>query len=179
MWSIISNVLQLQNGSEARLDAPNPDMCAQFEVDLNARNELIQALMARLQAAEKASEERKNVIRSWKKKAVYMEKLVRYLEEDDECVRHKIAERNARDAARDDELRQMHHHVSQLDQETNDVKDERDTVTQVLEKAKEEMAMLRRELALRDGARKGERETERKKDVEWEVSLPFSSLSEN
>ncbi|KAF8440060.1 hypothetical protein L210DRAFT_857408, partial [Boletus edulis BED1] len=45
------------------------EMCAQFEVDLGARDELVEALTIRLDASEKENDKRKSVLRSWKKKA--------------------------------------------------------------------------------------------------------------
>ncbi|KAG6370371.1 hypothetical protein JVT61DRAFT_12185 [Boletus reticuloceps] len=122
------------------------EMCAQFEVDLGARDELVEALTIRLDASEKENDKRKSVLRSWKKKAADLEKLCRHLEEEVDNSRQESMERSIMDEASGEALRQLHRQISQLEREKKDVEAERNSLVQTVGNAEAEITRLRENL---------------------------------
>ena len=121
------------------------ELCAQFEIDLGARDELVEALTIRLEASERENDKRKSVVRSWKKKAADLEKMCRHLEEEVDNSRHESMERSIMDAASGEALRQLHRQISQLEREKSDIARERNTLVQAVEKADAEVSGLETE----------------------------------
>ena len=128
------------------------EMCAQFEIDLGARDELVEALTMRLDASEKENDKRKNVVRSWKKKAADMERMCRHLEEEVDHSRRESMERSIMDEASGEALRQLHRQISQLEREKNDTEAERSSLAQTAENAEAELTRLRERLGNADEA---------------------------
>ncbi|KIJ18268.1 hypothetical protein PAXINDRAFT_110749 [Paxillus involutus ATCC 200175] len=104
------------------------ELCAQYEIDLGARDELVEALTGRLESAERENEKRKSVLRSWKKKAAELEKMCRHLEEEVDSSRQESMERSIMDEASGEALRQLHRQISQLEREKSDVEAKEETL---------------------------------------------------
>ncbi|KIK95232.1 hypothetical protein PAXRUDRAFT_399553 [Paxillus rubicundulus Ve08.2h10] len=104
------------------------ELCAQYEIDLGARDELVSALTGRLESAERENEKRKSVLRSWKKKAAELEKMCRHLEEEVDSSRQESMERSVMDEASSEALRQLHRQISQLEREKSDVEAKEETL---------------------------------------------------
>ncbi|KAJ8581327.1 hypothetical protein M405DRAFT_832733 [Rhizopogon salebrosus TDB-379] len=97
--------------------AVQQELCAQYEIDLGARDELVQALTHRAEAAEKDKEKSRNVLRSWKKKAGELERMCRTLEDEVDTSRQESMERSIMDEASGEALRMLHRQISQLEHE--------------------------------------------------------------
>lgn len=93
------------------------ELCAQYEIDLGARDELVQALTQRAEAAEKEREKGRNVLRNWKKKAGELERMCRTLEEEVDTSRQENMERSIMDEASGEALRMLHRQIAQLERE--------------------------------------------------------------
>ena len=128
------------------------ELCAQFEIDLGARDELVEALTIRLEASEKENDKRKNVVRTWKKKAAELEKMCRHLEEEVDQSRQESVERSIMDEASGEALRQLHRQISQLEREKNDIEGERNSLAQTVDDADAEINRLRERLGDTDEA---------------------------
>ena len=131
------------------------ELCAQFEIDLGARDELVEALTLRLEASEKENDKRKSVVRSWKKKAADLEKMCRHLEEEVDNSRQESMERSIMDEASGEALRQLHRQISQLEREKTETDAERDSLAQTVKHSDDEIAKLKEEL---DASNKMDRE---------------------
>jgi chromosome segregation ATPase len=128
------------------------ELCAQFEIDLGARDELVEALTIRLEASEKENDKRKSVVRSWKKKAADLERMCRHLEEEVDNSRQESMERSIMDEASGEALRQLHRQISQLEREKNDIEAVRNSLVQTADNAEAEMIRLRDKLGNTDEA---------------------------
>ncbi|KAF9219309.1 hypothetical protein BS17DRAFT_789471 [Gyrodon lividus] len=129
------------------------ELCAQYEIDLGACDELVQALTTRLETAEKENEKRKGVLRSWKKKTAELEKVCRHLEEEVDNSRQESMERSIMDEASGEALRQLHRQISQLEREKSDVsakeetiRTERDTLARSVKEKDDELSRLKEAL---------------------------------
>lgn len=126
------------------------ELCAQFEIDLGARDELVEALTIRLDASEKENDKRKSVVRSWKKKAADLEKMCRHLEEEVDNSRQESMERSIMDEASGEALRQLHRQISQLEREKNDIETERKSLARTVNNTEAEITRLREQLGNTD-----------------------------
>lgn len=122
------------------------EMCAQFEIDLGARDELVKALTIRLEASENENDKRKGVVRSWKKKAAELEKMCRHLEEEVDISRQESTERSVMDEASGEALRQLHRQISQLEREKREVEASRNSLAQAMDKSEADILRLEEEL---------------------------------
>jgi hypothetical protein len=91
--------------------ALHQELCAQYEIDLGARDELVQALTQRAEAAEKEKEKGRNVLRSWKKKAGELERMCHALEDEVDTSRQESMERSIMDEASGEALRMLHRQI--------------------------------------------------------------------
>jgi hypothetical protein len=105
MWSLTTQ-LTLQQ-----------ELCKQYEIDLNARDELVESLEMKLEAVEREGEKRKGVVRVWKKKVAELEKSVRGLEEEVERGKETSLERSIMDEASGEALRMLHRQIGRLERE--------------------------------------------------------------
>ena len=128
------------------------ELCAQFEIDLGARDELVEALTIRLNSLEKENDRRKSIVRSWKKKAADLEKISRHLEEKVDNSRRESMERSIMDEASGEALRQLHRQISQLEREKNDLEAERNSLAQTVENMEAEITGLREKSGVTDEA---------------------------
>jgi hypothetical protein len=97
------------------------DLCAQYEIDLHARDELVNALNEKLDSAEKDKQHRSGVLRGWKKKVQELERMCRGLEEQVDRSRQDSLERSVMDEASSDALRELHRVIGRLEREKADV----------------------------------------------------------
>jgi hypothetical protein len=129
------------------------ELCAQYEVDLNARDALVTALTQRVETSEKESEKRRGVVRGWKKKVQELERLCRNLEEEVDRSREESVERSIMDEASGEALRQLHGQIAGLEREKGELVRSSliimDPSARVKE-TEEEVAKLREELHQRD-----------------------------
>ena len=93
------------------------ELCAQYEVDLGARDALVSALTQRYETVEKENEKRRGVVRGWKKKVQELERLCRNLEEEVDRSREESLERSVMDEASGEALRQLHGQIAGLERE--------------------------------------------------------------
>lgn len=160
--------------------ALHQELCAQYEIDLGARDELVQALTQRAEAAEKEKEKSRNVLRSWKKKAGELERMCRALEDEVDTSRQESMERSIMDEASGEALRMLHRQIAQLEREKEELQSQADTAASqsreesiaanknALREREAELEQLREEMKRRDGAehnlRDGIRETKEQMD---------------
>ncbi|KAF9480264.1 hypothetical protein BDN70DRAFT_620540 [Pholiota conissans] len=93
------------------------ELCAQYEADLKARDELVEILGKKLADAEKDDAKRKTTLRSWKRKVQDLEKACRQLEEAVEDSRQMSMERSVMDEASSEALRMLHRQIASLEKE--------------------------------------------------------------
>lgn len=120
------------------------ELCAQYEIDLGARDELVQALTARCEKNEQEGERRKGVLRSWKKKVGELERVCRGLEEEVERSREESWERSVMDEASGEALKCLQRRIETLEREkgegerkAQEVLDEKERLENVLAQFKE------------------------------------------
>ena len=100
------------------------ELCGHYETDLKARDELVEILGKKLADLEKDDTQRKNTLRSWKKKVQELERLCRQLEESAEDSMHERMERSVMDEASSEALRMLHCQIATLEREKNELKKE-------------------------------------------------------
>ncbi|CAA7262659.1 unnamed protein product [Cyclocybe aegerita] len=96
------------------------DLCAQYEADLKARDELVNMLSKKLADVEKDEGKRKNALRAWKKKVQELERACRQLEEAVDHSRQESMERSVMDEASSEALRMLHRQIAALEREKGD-----------------------------------------------------------
>ena len=96
------------------------ELCGHYETDLKARDELVEILGKKLANLEKDDTQRKNTLRSWKKKVQELERLCRQLEESAEDSKQERMERSVMDEASSEALRMLHRQIATLEREKND-----------------------------------------------------------
>jgi hypothetical protein len=129
------------------------ELCAQYEVDLGARDTVVSVLTQRVENAEKESEKRRGVVRGWKKKVHELERLCRNLEEEVDRSREESMERSVMDEASGEALRQLHGHIAGLEREKGELVRNSLILMDPSEQVKEmeeEVAKLQEELRQRD-----------------------------
>ncbi|KAI0045170.1 hypothetical protein FA95DRAFT_1451001, partial [Auriscalpium vulgare] len=141
------------------------ELCAQYEIDLGARDELVSTLSGRLENLEKDAEKRRNVTRGWKKKVQELEKLCRHLEEEVDHSRQESFERSVMDEASGEALRQLHRQIADLEREKGDaVKRAEEEKAERASAVEQLTAELKKrqdgEKALKDGIKKAREEIE-------------------
>ncbi len=126
------------------------ELCAQYEVDLSARDELVQTLNTRLVESERECERRKSVVRTWRKKVSELEKCVRGLEEEVERSREESLERSVMDEASGEALRMLHRRIGDLEREKGEVEKREVDLTEELGQKNMELERLKQELEKRN-----------------------------
>ena len=96
------------------------ELCEHYETDLKARDELVEILGKKLANSEKDDIQRKNTLRSWKKKVQELERLCRQLEESAEDSKQERVERSVMDEASSEALRMLHCQITTLEREKNE-----------------------------------------------------------
>lgn len=130
--------------------AVQSELCAQYEVDLSAKGELVEMLNARLGESERELDRRKNMIRNWRKRVSELEKCVKTLEDEVDRSREESAERSVMDEASGEALRMLHRRINELEREKKEGDQrERDLQAQ-LDAAHARLASTQDELQVRD-----------------------------
>ena len=122
------------------------EMCAQYEADLAAREEIVEVLNHRLGEADKELDRRRGMILTGRKRVAELERCVRVLEDDVERSREESMERSVMDEASSDALKMLQRRISELEREKSEkesnegrLRQEMVTRTEELEKVKEEL----------------------------------------
>ena len=133
------------------------EMCAQYELDLGARDELVNTLNLRLEVMEKDADKRKSLLRGWKKKVQELERMCRHLEEEVENSRQESFERSIMDEASGEALTQLHRQISDLERENGEIvkrgeewRAEKEHKEELLREQELLLAKLKDELSQRD-----------------------------
>ncbi|EKM52711.1 uncharacterized protein PHACADRAFT_261307 [Phanerochaete carnosa HHB-10118-sp] len=130
--------------------AVQSELCAQYQVDLSAKDELVEILNSRLGESEKELERRKNIVRNWRKRVTELEKCVKMLEEEVDRSREVSADRSVMDEASSEALRMLHCRINDLERENQEADQrERDLQSQ-LKSANARLAKAQDELQTRD-----------------------------
>jgi hypothetical protein len=168
------------------------ELCAQYEIDLGARDEIVQTLTVRCEKTEKEGERRRGVLRSWKKKVGELEKACRGLQEEIERGREESWERSVMDEASGEALKCLQRRIETLEREKAEeeksaekVMEEKETLAKELAKFKEGLPDAKEQvpsdsgtedagermkalLAKAEHASVAERERHRLAELEWE-----------
>ena len=96
------------------------ELCGHYEIDLKARDELVEILGKKLANLEKDDTQRRNTLRSWKKKVQELERLCRQLEESVENSKQESFERTVMDEASSEALRMLHRQIATLEREKSE-----------------------------------------------------------
>jgi hypothetical protein len=129
------------------------ELCAQYEVDLGARDALVSALNQRVDTVEKENDKRRGVVRGWKKKVQELERLCRNLEEEVDRSREESVERSIMDEASGEALRQLHRQIAGLEREKGELVRNSLIVLDPparIKQLEEEVGTLREEIRQRD-----------------------------
>ncbi|KAF7978184.1 hypothetical protein HWV62_1388 [Athelia sp. TMB] len=97
------------------------ELCAQYEIDLSARDALVASLTQRITATEEQGEKRKGALRAWKKKVAELERMTRGLQEEVERSREESFERSVMDEASGEALKCLQRRIGELERERGDV----------------------------------------------------------
>ncbi|KAI8971313.1 hypothetical protein BD414DRAFT_540487 [Trametes punicea] len=128
------------------------ELCAQYEVDLGARDEMMRVLQSRLDEAEKECERRKTVIRSWRKRVADLERCVHALQDEVDRSREESAERSVMDEASGQALRTLHRRIEELERDKAASEKREQRTTEELKETKAALDSAKEELARRDEA---------------------------
>jgi hypothetical protein len=136
------------------------ELCAQYEIDLGARDEMVQALTSRFEKTEKEGEQRRGVLRNWKKKVGELEKACRGLQEEVERGREESWERSVMDEASGEALKCLQRRIETLEREKGEeekkaqvVLDEKKRLGEVLARFKEGLMDAGEQNQVGNGAR--------------------------
>ncbi|OSD02570.1 hypothetical protein PYCCODRAFT_1444979 [Trametes coccinea BRFM310] len=126
------------------------ELCAQYEVDLGARDEITRMLQSRLDETEKECERRKNVIRSWRKRVSELERCVHALQDEVDRSREESMERSVMDEASGQALRTLHRRIEELEREKTASEKREQRTAEELQETKAALESAREELGRRD-----------------------------
>jgi chromosome segregation ATPase len=167
------------------------ELCHQYEIDLRARDEVVEALTLRCEKTEKEGERRRGVLRVWKKKVGELEKVCRGLEEEVERGREESWERSVMDEASGEALMVLQKRIGELEREKGEgekiaqkILEEKRGLENVIAMFKETLSHAREQnyvddaaegledlkalLAKKEHASVAERERHRIAEFEWE-----------
>ncbi|KAJ8455282.1 hypothetical protein ONZ51_g12534 [Trametes cubensis] len=128
------------------------ELCAQYEVDLGARDELMRVLQTRLDENEKEMERRKNIIRGWRKRVAELERCINSLQDEVDRSREESMERSVMDEASGQALRTLHRRIEELEREKAASEKREQRTTEELKETKAALNNVQEELARRDEA---------------------------
>ena len=126
------------------------ELCAQYEVDLSAKDELVEMLNARLSESDVELDRRKSMIRTWRKRVGELEKCVKGLEDEVERSREESVDRSLMDEASGEALRVLHRRIGELERERKDADQRERALREDLVTANAELDKTRDELRARD-----------------------------
>ncbi|KIP06376.1 hypothetical protein PHLGIDRAFT_90915 [Phlebiopsis gigantea 11061_1 CR5-6] len=133
------------------------ELCAQYEVDLSAKDELVDMLNARLSESNTELERRKGMLRTWRKRVGELEKCVKGLEGEVDRSREESVDRSVMDEASGEALRMLHRRIGELERERKDGDQRERALREELAAANAQVEQTREELQTRE---QNERELE-------------------
>ncbi|KAI0747217.1 hypothetical protein C8Q80DRAFT_1271994 [Daedaleopsis nitida] len=128
------------------------ELCAQYEVDMRGKDEMLRMMQSRFDECERECERRKNVIRGWRTRVKELEKTCSHLRQEVDRSREESFERSVMDEASNQALRQLHRRIEELEREKATVEKRERTVNEELQIVKEAFDGAQQELSRRDQA---------------------------
>ncbi|RDX44717.1 hypothetical protein OH76DRAFT_1045806 [Lentinus brumalis] len=128
------------------------ELCAQYEVDLRGKDELMRLIQSRFEECGRECERRKNVIRSWRRRVADLERCVQNLQLEVERSREESMERSVMDEASGYALRALHGQMAALEREKAELEKRERSAVEELEATREELYGTKDELSRRDEA---------------------------
>ncbi|KAG2029208.1 hypothetical protein BDR03DRAFT_1018740 [Suillus americanus] len=135
--------------------ALSQELCVQYEINLGARDGLIQALTQHAEVAEKEKEMSRNILCSWKKKAGELECMCHNLKKEVDTSQQESLEHSVMDEASGEALCMLHCQISQLKHEKEVLQDNVDIshLHDQLRKKNTELDKLCEEIKSQDDAK--------------------------
>ena len=128
------------------------ELCAQYEVDLRGKDEMMRILQSRFDECGRECERRKNVIRGWRKRVAELERCVQNLTEEVERSREESMERSVMDEASGYALRALHGRMEALEREKAELEKRERAAVEELQTTRAELNGTKEELSRRDEA---------------------------
>lgn len=130
------------------------DLCAQYEVDLAARDALVSALNHKLTSTEAEVKKRRDTGRGWRKKVMELERVCMHLEEEVDRSRNESSDRSLMDEASSAAMRVMQQKIVAGEEERLALAEKADRLQAMLDKRDVQ------ERELREGIEKAGKEME-------------------
>lgn len=128
------------------------ELCAQYEVDLRGKDEMMRMLQSRYDERERECEHKKQVIRSWRKRVVELERCCKSLQDQVDQSREESFERSVMDEASNQALRTLHRRIEELEREKSTLERRERSTTEELTVARAALDGAQDELSRRDEA---------------------------
>ncbi|TBU28291.1 hypothetical protein BD311DRAFT_839778 [Dichomitus squalens] len=128
------------------------ELCAQYEVDLRGRDEMMRMLQSRLDEGEREVERRKGFNKGYRKRIAELERYSRSLEEQVDRSREESMERSIMDEASGQALRSLHQRIEELEREKRELEKSARAREEELQAGRAELERAREELSRRDDA---------------------------
>ena len=128
------------------------ELCAQFEVDIRGKDEMMRMMQSRIEEGEREVERRRNFNRGYRKRVAELERYSRSLEEQVDRSKEESMERSVMDEASNMALRSLHKRIEELERERRDGEKRERSVAEQLQEATAELQDVRVELSRRDEA---------------------------
>ncbi|KAH8084884.1 hypothetical protein BXZ70DRAFT_900257 [Cristinia sonorae] len=122
------------------------ELCAQFETELNAKDDVLREWQNRASEFEKECEQRKLAGRNFRKKFAELTKYARALEEEVERSRESSMERSVMDEASGEALRMLHRRIGELERESAERDKKEMEMKEILESRMAELVKVKEEL---------------------------------
>ncbi|TCD68974.1 hypothetical protein EIP91_009196 [Steccherinum ochraceum] len=122
------------------------ELCAQFETELNAKDDLVREWQNRAVEVERECEQRKMAGRSYRKRFAELQQYVKGLEEEVERSRESSMDRSVIDEASGEALRMLHRRIGELEREGTDRDKNAQTLQEELDAKRQELENLKAEL---------------------------------
>ncbi|RPD62165.1 hypothetical protein L227DRAFT_51616 [Lentinus tigrinus ALCF2SS1-6] len=128
------------------------ELCAQYEVDLRGKDEMMRIIQSRFDECGRECERRKNVIRGWRKRVADLERCVQNLQLEVERSREESMERSVMDEASGYALRALHGKMEALEREKIELEKRERSAVEELQATRDELYGTKEELSRRDEA---------------------------
>ncbi|KAL1941791.1 hypothetical protein VTO73DRAFT_6791 [Trametes versicolor] len=128
------------------------ELCAQYEVDLGARDEITRMLQSRLEETEKECEKRKGINGRWRKRVAELERYVHQMQDELDRSREESVDRSVMDEASGQALRSLHKRIGELERDKAVFEKREQRATEELKETKAALESVKEELARRDEA---------------------------
>ncbi len=128
------------------------ELCAQFEVDIRSKDEMMRMMQSRVEEGEREVERRRNFNKGYRKRIAELERYSRSLEGQVDRSKEESMERSIMDEASNMALRSLHKRIEELERERHDWEKRERTAAEQLHAATTELEDVRVELSRRDEA---------------------------